>query len=55
MFLPLMGLNFYKLHNNVEMKRSHAKGITFSFLSLLLFFQVSIRNEEDAAWFNHRM
>lgn len=55
MFLPLMGLNFYKLHNKVEMKRSHAEGTAFSFLSLLLFFQVSICNEEDAAWFNHRM
>lgn len=55
MFLPLMGLNFYKLHNKVEMKRGRAEGITFSFLSLLLYFQVSVRNEEDAAWFNHRM
>lgn len=56
MFLPLMGLNFYKLHNEVKMKRSPAEGIAFSFLSLLLYyFQVSVRNEEDAAWFNHHM
>lgn len=55
MFLPLMGLNFYKLHNEVKMKRSHAEGIAFSFLSLLLhYFQVRVRNE-DAACFNHRM
>lgn len=55
MFLPLVGLNFYKLHNKVEMKRSRVKGITFSFLSLLLYFQVSVHNEEDAEWFNHHM